>query len=78
MHALSQVGGPTKSQLFCPTSPGHHISMEHRLRRKDLQLNSDTNASGFWRLLRRLEKEKNEKKEKWKQEKKMKNRNKKK
>ena len=42
MDALSQVGGPTQSQLYRPVS-GHHISMEHRLRRK--QLNSDTNAS---------------------------------
>ena len=42
-RALSQAGGPTQSQLSHPTSSGHHISMEHRLRRK--QLNSDTNAS---------------------------------
>ena len=42
-HALSQAGGPPQSQLSRPMSSGHHISMEHRLRRK--QLNSDTNAS---------------------------------
>ena len=42
-HALSQAGGPTQSQLSRPMSSGHHISMEHRLRRK--QLNSDTNTS---------------------------------
>ena len=42
-HALSQAGGLTQSQLSRPMSSGHHISMEHRLRRK--QLNSDTNAS---------------------------------
>ena len=42
-HALSQVGGPTQSQRSRPMSSGHHISMEHRLRRK--QLNSDTNAT---------------------------------
>ena len=42
-HALSQAGGPTQSQLSRPMSLGHHISMEHRLRRK--QLNSDTYAS---------------------------------
>ena len=42
-HALSQTGGPTQSPLSRPTSSGHHISMEHRLRRK--HLNSDTNAS---------------------------------
>ena len=42
-HALTQAGGPTQSQLSRPMSSGHHISMEHRLRRK--QLNSHTNAS---------------------------------
>ena len=42
-HVLSPVSGPTQSQLSHPMSSGHHISMEHRLRRK--QLNSDTNAS---------------------------------
>ena len=42
-HALPQAGGPTQSQLSRPMSSGHHISMEHRLLRK--QLNSDTNAS---------------------------------
>ena len=39
-HALPQAGGPTQSQLSRPMSSGHHISMEHRLRRK--QPNSDT------------------------------------
>ena len=43
MHALPQAGGPTQSQQSRSMSSGHHISMEHRLRRK--QLNSDTNAS---------------------------------
>ena len=42
-HAHSQAGSPTQSQLSRPMSSGHHISMEHRLPRK--QLNSDTNAS---------------------------------
>ena len=42
-HALPQAGGPTQSQLSRPMSSGNHISMEHRLRRK--QLNSDTDAS---------------------------------
>ena len=42
-YALSQAGAPTQSQLSRPMSSGHHISMEHRQRRK--QLNSDTNAS---------------------------------
>ena len=35
-HALSQAGGPTQSQLSRPVSSRHHISMEHRLRRKQL------------------------------------------
>ena len=35
-HALSQAGGPTQSQLSRPMSSRHHISMEHRLRRKHL------------------------------------------
>ena len=43
-HALSQAGGPTQSQLSCPVSSGHHISMQHRLQRKHLLLNLDTNA----------------------------------
>ena len=42
-HALSQAGGPTQSPLSRPMSSVYHISMEHRLWRK--QLNSDTNAS---------------------------------
>ena len=44
-RALSQEGGPTQSQLSRHMSSGHHISMEHRLRRKHLQLNSDIYAS---------------------------------
>ena len=36
--------GPTQSQLSRPMSSRHHISMEHRLRRKHLLLNSDSNA----------------------------------
>ena len=43
-HALSHVDGPTQSQLSRPMSSGHHISMEHRLRRKHQKLNSDTDA----------------------------------
>ena len=35
-HALFRTGGPTQSQLSRPMSSGHHISMEHRLRRKHL------------------------------------------
>ena len=37
------MGGPTQSQLSRPMSSGHHISKEHRPRRK--QLNSDTSVS---------------------------------
>ena len=43
-RALSQAGGPTQSQLSRPLSSGHHVSVEHRLRRKHLLLNLDTNA----------------------------------
>ena len=43
-HALHQAAGPTQSQLSRPMSSGHHISMEHRLRRKHLLLNPNTNA----------------------------------
>ena len=44
-HTHTQAGGPTQSQLSRPMSSRHHISMEHRQRRKHLQLNSETNAS---------------------------------
>ena len=44
-HALSEVGGRTQSQPSRPMSSGHHISMKHRLRRKHLLLNPNTNAS---------------------------------
>ena len=57
-HALPQTGGPTQSQLSRPRSSGHHISMEHRLRRK--QLNSDTNASNKTYLKEIQEKRKEE------------------
>ena len=57
-HALPQAGGPTQSQLSRPVSSGHHISMEHRLRRK--QFNSDTNASIKTYLKEIQEKEKKE------------------
>ena len=43
-HALPQAGGPTQSQVSRPVSSRHHISMEHRLRRKHLLLNPFTNA----------------------------------
>ena len=55
-HALLQAGGPTQSQLSRPTSSGHHISMEHRLRKK--QVNSDTYASNKTYLKEIQEKEK--------------------
>ena len=57
-HALPQAGGPTQSQLSRPMSSGHHISMEHRLRRK--HLNSDTNASNKKYLKEVQEKRKEE------------------
>ena len=49
-HALSSVGGPAQLQLSRPMFSGHHISMQHRLRRKHPHLNSDTNAGMefFW------------------------------
>ena len=53
---LSQAGDPTQSQLSRPMSSGHHISMEHQGRRK--QLNSDTNASKKIYLKEIQEKEK--------------------
>ena len=55
-HALPQAGGPTQSQLSRPMSSRHHISMEHRLRRK--QSNSDTNASNRTNLKEIQEKKK--------------------
>ena len=57
-HALPQAGGPTQSQLSRPVSSGHHISMVHGLRRK--QLNSDTNASNRTYLKEKQEKRKEE------------------
>ena len=57
-HALPQAGGPTQSQLSRPMSSRHHISMEHQLRRK--QLNSDTNASNKKYLKEIQEKRKEE------------------
>ena len=56
-HALPQAGGPTQSQLSRPMSSGHHISMEHRLRRK--QLNSDTNA-GNKKYLKEIQEQRKE------------------
>ena len=48
-HALSLECGPTQSQLSRRSSR-HHISMEHRLRRKHRELNPDTDAgSGMLR-----------------------------
>ena len=37
-HALTQAGGPTQSQLSRPMSSGHHVSMEHRLRKETVKL----------------------------------------
>ena len=69
-HALLQAGGPTQSQLSRLMSSGHHISMEHRLRRR--QLNSETIASNKTYLKETQEKRKAETfffLRKWKKEK---------
>ena len=52
------ASGPTQSQLSRPVSSGHHISMEHRLQKK--QVNSDTNASNETYLKEIQEKRKEE------------------
>ena len=59
--SLPHVGGPTQSQLSRPMSSRHHISMEHQLRRKDLRLNCDTNASNEMCLKDREEKKQKKK-----------------
>ena len=74
-HALSPSGGPNQTQPSHPMSSGHHISLEHRPRRK--QLNSDTNASNKTYLKEIQEKIKrrnffSEKNEKMKKQKKIK------
>ena len=66
--SLSPLGGPTQLQLSRLMSSGHHISMEHRLRRKHISLNSETNA-GNEMLLKDKKKQRKivtKKKEKWK------------
>ena len=55
--ALPQAGGPTQSQLSRPMSSGHHISMEHRLRRK--QLNSDTSNKKYLKEIQGKKKRRN-------------------
>ena len=66
-HALSPVGGPTRPQRSRPMSSRHHISMEHRLRRKHLLLNPDTNVNSGKKLKekrsRKRQRKKQEKKE---------------
>ena len=57
-HALSQVGGPTQSQLSRLMTSGHHISMEHRQRRKHPHLNSETHASNEIFLKKKRKKKK--------------------
>ena len=56
------------SELSRLMSLGHHISMEHRLQKKHLQLNSDTNASNKTYLKEKLKKRRNflGRKKKWK------------
>ena len=63
-HALTQAGGPTQSQLSRPVSSGHHISMEHRLRRKHILLNPDTNARKERKKEKHSKQKKKEKKRK--------------
>ena len=53
-----QAGAPTQFQLSRPMPSGHHISMEHRLRRK--QLNSDTNASKKKKYLKEIQEKRKE------------------
>ena len=51
-HALSLVGATTQPQLSRPMSSGHHICMEHRLRRKPPLMRVDNLARmrcGHWR-----------------------------
>ena len=55
-HAPLQAGGPTQSQLSRAMSSRHHISIEHRLRRK--RLNSDTSASNATHLKEKQEEQK--------------------
>ena len=73
-HALRQEG-QTQSQLSRSMSSGHHISMEHRLWKK--QLNSETNArkqknkeKHFLKRKRKEKKNKIQEKEKEKKKKK--------
>ena len=67
-HALFQAGGPTQSQLSRPMSSRHHISMEHRLRRKHPLLNLDTNArkEKSRKTLKENKKKKTRKRKRWK------------
>ena len=51
----------TQSQLSRPLSSRHHISMEHRLRKKHLLLNPDTNAGKEKNKKKKMKKEKKNK-----------------
>ena len=69
MPSRRQAAQPNPS--YPPMSSGHHISMEHRLRRK--QKNSDTNASNK-KYLKEIQEKRKEETFSWeKQKKKMKN-----
>ena len=60
MLSPKQAAQPNPS-LSRPMSSRHHISMEHRLRRKHLWLNCDTDASNEMCLKERQEKSKKNK-----------------
>ena len=62
----------TQSQLSWPMSSRHHISMEHRLRRKHLLLNPNTNASNET-YLKEIQKKRKRRKQTQRQNKKRKN-----
>ena len=72
-HALSQAGGPTQSQLSRPMSSGHRISMEHRLRRKQLHSDTDPAIKNIWKKYKKKEKKKLFPLKKWKKWKTFKN-----
>ena len=66
----SQEGGPTQSQLSRPMSSRHHISMEHRLRRKHVLLNPSTHArSGIYVQRKKTETHFSRKTKNWENEK---------
>ena len=57
-HALTQAGGPTQSQLSRSMSSRHHIFMEHRQRRKQLNLILVPQIKHIWKKYKKQEKKK--------------------